>query len=328
MNLPKLIIMVGLPGSGKSTRAEELATTENCTVLSSDSIRKELSGSEQDQNQNDKVFKLLYQRMNELLSRGESVIIDATNTTMKSRKRILSECKFPCYKEVQLVATPTDQCIERDAARDRSVGKEVIDKFEQSFQCPQYFEGFDSIICEEWETLAPIMYWDLLVSAINNQMNSFHQYNFHHLYTVGEHCTRQSKLILEYCNSHKQFKHWRKIAEVAGEFHDVGKLFTQSFDENGTAHYYNHDSIGAYFLASHPEIICYAYGKGFTQDKFLDIIFLINFHMRTHNDFQSPKAQKKYRALFGDEKFDLLMAFGMCDRAATGTDFTTLNQVL
>ena len=49
------------------------------------------------------------------------------------------------------------------------------------------------------------------------------------------------------------------------------------------------------------------------------MLFLVNFHMRAHNDFQSSKAQKKYRELFGDERFNLLMAFGECDRKATGT---------
>ena len=152
-------------------------------------------------------------------------------------------------------------------------------------------------------------------------MNNFHQYNFHHLYTVGEHCARQSRLISDYCKSHKQFRGWQKKAEVAGRFHDVGKLFTQHFDENGVAHYYNHDSVGTYFLASHPEILCCVWEEDLKKMDLLDMLFLINFHMRAHNDFQSPKAQKKYRALFGDERFDLLMAFGECDRAATGTDF-------
>ncbi len=321
MNLPKLIIMVGLPGSGKSARANQLAVLRDFTVLSSDSIRKELSGSEQDQTQNDKVFRILYKRMNDLLSKGERVIIDATNTTIKARKRILSECKVPCYKEVQLVATPIEECLSRDKLRERSVGEEVIRKFEQSFQCPQYFEGFDYIECEEWDASG---YWPVtksFVEDLTTKMNNFHQYNFHHLYTVGEHCARQSKLISDYCSSHHQFKKWQKIAEVAGKFHDVGKLFTQSFDENGIAHYYNHDSVGTYFLASHPKIFCSAWGEPLRQMEFLNMLFLVNFHMRAHNDFQSLKAQKKYRALFGDERFDLLMAFGECDRAATGTDF-------
>ena len=200
MNLPKLIIMVGLPGSGKSTRAKELAALEkSCEILSSDAIRKELSGSEQDQTQNDEVFRLLYQRVNEFLSEGKSVIIDATNTTLKSRRRILSECKIPCYKEIQLVMTPIEECISRDVSRERSVGEEVIYKFERSFQCPQYFEGFDAIICEEWEVLCSDNYSRELILKVEAQMNQFEQHNPHHLYTVGEHCTKQAQLISENC---------------------------------------------------------------------------------------------------------------------------------
>lgn len=320
MNLPKLIIMVGLPGSGKSTRAKELAALEkSCVILSSDAIRKELSGSEQDQTQNDRVFKLLYQRMNDYLSKGESVIIDATNTTLKSRKRILSECRVPCYKEIQLVMTPIEDCITRDASRERSVGREVIYKFEASFQCPQYFEGFDAILCEEWEVPPSKNPQKDLVVTLESQMNEFQQHNPHHLSTVGVHCLKQSKLISEYCASHKKFEVWQKIAEVAGKYHDVGKLFTQHFDEKGIAHYYNHDSVGTYFLASHPDILCEAWQEDIKKRDFLDILFLINFHMRAHNDFQSPKAEQKYRKLFGNERFDLLMAFGECDRRASGT---------
>ena len=321
MQTPKLIIMVGLPGSGKSTRAKELAQIERCVILSSDTIRKEISGCEQDQTKNDQVFKLLYQRMNDLLSKEQSVIIDATNTTMKARKRILSECKFPCSKEVQLVATPIEECISRDRFRERSVGKDVIKKFESSFQCPQYFEGFDSIICEEWETssLWPIARY--IGEDLTIKMNEFQQYNPHHLYTVGKHCTKQSELISDYCEHHKQFKRWQKKVKVAGMFHDIGKLYTQSFDENGIAHYYSHDSVGTYFLASHPEVLCYAWEEDLKKTDFLDILFLINFHMRAHNDFSSSKAENKYRSLFGNERFNLLMAFGECDRKATGTYF-------
>lgn len=45
--MPKFIMMVGLPGSGKSTWAKEyVKTSENETViLSSDAVREELFGS-------------------------------------------------------------------------------------------------------------------------------------------------------------------------------------------------------------------------------------------------------------------------------------------
>ena len=89
---PKLIVMVGLQASGKSTRANELAKSYNATVVSSDCIR-----SQNKELDNDKVFKYLYSQVNEYLSMGLNVIIDATNITIKARKQIfnnLNNLKF------------------------------------------------------------------------------------------------------------------------------------------------------------------------------------------------------------------------------------------
>lgn len=46
MEKPTFVMMVGLPGSGKSTLAKVLSDTYHGTIFSSDSIRKELTGSE------------------------------------------------------------------------------------------------------------------------------------------------------------------------------------------------------------------------------------------------------------------------------------------
>lgn len=52
----KLYMMIGLPGSGKSTIAKELSKSEDTVIVSSDEIRKEL-GDINDQSQNNKVFE-------------------------------------------------------------------------------------------------------------------------------------------------------------------------------------------------------------------------------------------------------------------------------
>ena len=66
--MPKFIMMVGLPGSGKSTWAKEYAkTSENETViLSSDAIREELFRSRgvntQTPENHEKVFTTMFQQ--------------------------------------------------------------------------------------------------------------------------------------------------------------------------------------------------------------------------------------------------------------------------
>lgn len=59
--------------------------------------------------------------------------------------------------------------------------------------------------------------------------------------------------------------------------------------------------------------------RGNDWDDILEILFYVNYHMRAHRDFKSPRAEKKYRGIFGDELFDRLMLFGQCDRVGSGT---------
>lgn len=303
MKKPKLIVMVGLPGSGKSTYAKELIKNKKADIiLSSDSIREELTGDENNQTVNDKVFKLLYQRMNDYLTEGKSVIIDATNTTLKSRLRIMSECKVSCSKEAIVVNPTVLECYKRDSDRERTVGEQVINRFLSAFQCPQKFEGFDSIKFTEKKN------HNISLSDIMSRMKEFDQENPHHIFTLGKHC-----LILEL--ELKKLGITNSSILYAGVIHDVGKLLTKNKEDKGIAHYYNHDSIGIYYIVSHY--------KTFFFDKDIKdpllTIFLVNYHMRAHKDFKTPKAENKYRKLFGNELYDLLIKFGECDMKATGT---------
>ena len=79
-------MMVGLPGSGKSTYAKQLSEETNAVICSSDTIREELYGDENSQDNNDEVFKILHSRIKENLKNGKNVIYDATNINSKRRK--------------------------------------------------------------------------------------------------------------------------------------------------------------------------------------------------------------------------------------------------
>lgn len=58
----KFYMMIGLPASGKSTIAKEIAKSEDAIIVSSDEIRKEF-GDVNDQSQNAKVFKEVEKRL-------------------------------------------------------------------------------------------------------------------------------------------------------------------------------------------------------------------------------------------------------------------------
>ena len=275
--------MVGLPGSGKSYYANKLLeeATNPTVILSSDNYRKKLFGDENDQTHNEQVFKMLYQDMRKYLISHVDVIFDATNTSLKSRLRIMKEIEgIECDKEAYVICTPIEECIERDKNRERSVDEEVIWKFVRSFQYPQTYEGF-------WEIylLGMKEYDGKALGKIYTKMLQFNQDNPHHIYNLFEHCSRLARYWPE-----------NSVEEKAALVHDIGKLFTRSVDEKGISHYYNHDSVGAYYILSHSELIE-------NKEDLLPILHYIQYHMRAHKDFIGGKAERKYRKLFGDQRY-------------------------
>lgn len=136
----KIYTLVGIPASGKSTFAQ---THKDCEIISTDSIRKEILGSEENQEKGYLIFKIAYKRVQEALDKGLDIIFDATNVTTKTRKDIL---KFNAYHIAVVFDTPLDICKQRNLTRDRHVPEEVIDRMFTKFTCPTLDEGFDEII--------------------------------------------------------------------------------------------------------------------------------------------------------------------------------------
>lgn len=80
--------MIGLPGCGKSTWAEQYRRThKNVVILSSDEIRKELTGEYQCFEKEEEVWKTLDERILQYSKQEEpiTVIVDATNLKNKYR---------------------------------------------------------------------------------------------------------------------------------------------------------------------------------------------------------------------------------------------------
>lgn len=142
-----LILMVGIPASGKSTYTK-MKLSPKYKILSSDAIRKELFEDESDQMHNEIVFQTLYERARNLLVSGKDVVIDATNNNANIRKKALSHFEdLNIKRKAIVIETPINECIKRDNERKRHVGENVISNFSNSFEYPTKSEGFDDIIC-------------------------------------------------------------------------------------------------------------------------------------------------------------------------------------
>ena len=79
---------MGASGSGKSTFAARHFPVDS--VLSSDSFRAAVSGSEADQSATDGAFRLLHAQADARLGRGLLTVIDATNVTLRAREPLLA----------------------------------------------------------------------------------------------------------------------------------------------------------------------------------------------------------------------------------------------
>ena len=139
-----LYMMVGCPGSGKSTFAKTLKGK----YISRDEIRfKLLQDKDNYFAKEGEVFQKFIYEIEEGLSKDSDVIVDATHLNKGSRHKLLS--KIHPEKVIAIVMdTPLDVCLQRNAQRSGRalVPEDVIRNMYQNMTMPNYDEGFDAII--------------------------------------------------------------------------------------------------------------------------------------------------------------------------------------
>lgn len=144
-----LIMLVGPPGSGKTTIASELESRGGYTVISPDEIRVEITGDASNQSKNEQVFVKVHQRIAEAINNGEIVVYDATNCRPIYRSKILRRTKHITANCICVVCTASlQECLANNANRNRTVPDNVIERMYLSLRNnpPTIFEGFDLIV--------------------------------------------------------------------------------------------------------------------------------------------------------------------------------------
>ena len=81
---------IGLPGIGKSTIVTQLVGSQPAVVISSDGIRKELTGDEANSRKDKQVWRIFYQRFAEALAEAgcDRIVLDATFLNPAHRKSV------------------------------------------------------------------------------------------------------------------------------------------------------------------------------------------------------------------------------------------------
>lgn len=154
---PEIIVLIGLPGSGKSTWKEKMLSKagSDYTVISSDDIIEDFA--EKEGKSYTKVFdkyigrasKMAKQKFNEAIKNHENVIWDQTNLSEKKRRGILSQVPDG-YKKIAVAFEVNDEELKRRLDKRASeTGKEIPDhvlkNMAQSYQPPSESEGFDEV---------------------------------------------------------------------------------------------------------------------------------------------------------------------------------------
>lgn len=159
MHRPELIVMVGLPGSGKDywiDRYIKANPTKKYYVASSDAIIDAIAAKQGKTYSDvfDSAVKGATRQMNseiaEAISRRENIIWNQTNMALKKRSTILSQFPKEYIKKAVVVSTHPDVHKQRLKNRAETTGKSIPDfvmkNMRDTYVEPTKQEGFDEII--------------------------------------------------------------------------------------------------------------------------------------------------------------------------------------
>lgn len=136
-------VLCGIPGSGKTTLAKQLAEQHNAIVHSYDDIpnawgNRDIDGMFQ---------KQWMDNLKADLRSGNSVVCDSTALTSMSRKWILQELAgIDCTKILVVKVVPVDECLRRNKGRFREVPEEQIQLTARLLEAPTPDEGWNQIL--------------------------------------------------------------------------------------------------------------------------------------------------------------------------------------
>jgi predicted kinase len=139
----KLIITVGLPGSGKSTYLARLGAN----AISSDEVRRLIADDPHDQSMNARIFSVIRYLIRQRIAAERPVTyVDATHLTPWERKPYIKIAqRYGCTLQALFFDIPIDVCLARNQARERMVPEAAIRKMAQQMIPPSQEEGFAEI---------------------------------------------------------------------------------------------------------------------------------------------------------------------------------------
>jgi predicted kinase len=160
---PHLEVLVGIPGSGKTTYADRLrARCPQLCVVSPDAVREQLYPGyaqglvEHRLINHRRVFGMAYRAIAAALAAEHPVLFDATSLTAGSRHGLIALARRACAAiSARYFPISLPEAFRRNRARPRQVPTVVIAHMASILVPPSKIEGFDRVVICRTEGHSP-----------------------------------------------------------------------------------------------------------------------------------------------------------------------------